>query len=224
VVQPPDTGNKNCSGRLVTRWFDGLQDYAAIQQKMQQFVDNRRLDAADEVWLLQHCRVFTQGINGQPEHLLNAGDIAVVQSDRGGQITYHGPGQLVCYLLLDLRRRGVGIKRLVQTIEQAVINLLADYGLAAERRCGAPGIYLGGAKIASLGLRVRRGCSYHGLSLNVDMDLEPFDRINPCGYPGLAVTQLSDVLQTTPPSIEQVGEGLVEQLHGLLTSESNSLS
>ena len=204
--------------RLETRWFEGLQDYSLIHRQMQQFIADRLAGVADELWLLQHPPVFTQGVNGQAEHLLDAGDIPLVQSDRGGQITYHGPGQLICYLLLDIRRRGIGVKGLVHTIEQALINCLARYGVAAERRCGAPGIYVEGAKIAALGLRVRRGCSYHGLSLNLDMDLRPFSRINPCGYAGLAVTQLADQVKGPAPSMEQVGVLLIEELDQLLAS------
>ncbi|MEL0082774.1 MAG: lipoyl(octanoyl) transferase LipB [Gammaproteobacteria bacterium] len=214
MAPPPEIGTERQP--LQVQRFDGLQDYTTIHQRMQQFVAQRTADARDEIWLLQHHPVFTQGINGQPQHLLNPGDIAVVQSDRGGQVTYHGPGQLVCYLLLDLRRRQLGVKHLVHTLEQAVINLLLEMGLDGQRRAGAPGIYLHHAKIAALGLRVRRGCSYHGLSLNVNMDLEPFGRINPCGYESLAVTQLADELTTPTPTIQQVGEHLVEQLTGLL--------
>ena len=210
-VNPP-------AGRVVSRWFEGLQDYALIHTQMQQFVAEREPGAADEFWLLQHQRVFTQGINGQAEHLLDAGDISVVQSDRGGQVTYHGPGQLVCYLLLDLHRRGIGVKGLVQTIEQALINLLSGYGVEAERRCGAPGIYVEGAKIAALGLRIRRGYSYHGLSLNFDMDLAPFGRINPCGYAGMAVTQLIDWIEKPAPVIDQVADRLVVELERLLSA------
>jgi lipoyl(octanoyl) transferase len=204
--------------RLEVRWFEGLQDYSQIHQQMQQFNADRAVDAADELWLLQHHPVFTQGVNGQAEHLLDAGDIPVLQSDRGGQITYHGPGQLICYLLLDIRRRGIGVKGLVYTIEQALIDCLGHYGVAAERRCGAPGIYVADAKIAALGLRVRRGCSYHGLSLNVDMDLSPFNRINPCGYAGLAVTQLADQIEDAAPSLDQVGGLLIEALDRQLAS------
>lgn len=159
---------------------------------MRAFTDAREADTPDELWLLEHPPVFTLGQAGRPEHLLAPGTIPVVQTDRGGQVTYHGPGQLVAYLLLDLRRAGIGIKRLVERLEQSVIDLLAEHGVAAERRADAPGVYVAGAKIASLGLRVRNGCSYHGLALNVDMDLEPFGRINPCGYAGLAVTRLVD--------------------------------
>ena len=201
------------------RRFDGPQDYVQIYQQMREFVDLRRQglpDQLDQFWLLEHQPVFTQGINGKPEHLLDSGDIPLVQSDRGGQITYHGPGQLICYLLLDLRRRGLGVKGLVTTLEQAIIDLLASYGVAGERQSGAPGIYVAGAKIAALGLRIRHGCSYHGLSLNLDMDLEPFNRINPCGYQGLAVTQLTDLMDGPVPTMAEVGEQLIAALNRLL--------
>ncbi|MFN3880183.1 MAG: lipoyl(octanoyl) transferase LipB [Nitrincola lacisaponensis] len=182
----------------------GLQPYAPIWQQMQTFTDQRQADTPDEIWLLQHQPVFTQGQAGKSEHLLNPGDIPVVQSDRGGQITYHGPGQLVVYLLLDLRRRKLGVREVVTLMENAIIQLLAELDIPAEARADAPGVYVKGCKIASLGLRVRRGCSFHGLALNVDMDLEPFLRINPCGYAGMQMTQVSqhvsgvemDLLQT----------------------------
>lgn len=169
----------------------GLQPYAPIWQQMQTFTDQRQADTPDEIWLLQHQPVFTQGQAGKSEHLLNPGDIPVVQSDRGGQITYHGPGQLVVYLLLDLRRRKLGVREVVTLMENAIIQLLAELGVPAEARADAPGVYVKDCKIASLGLRVRRGCSFHGLALNVDMDLEPFLRINPCGYAGMQMTQVS---------------------------------
>ena len=170
----------------------GLQAYEPVWHAMQRFTDQRGSDAADEVWLVQHPPVFTQGQAGKSEHLLLPGDIPVVQVDRGGQVTYHGPGQLVVYLLLDVRRRGFGVRELVSRIENALIELLAGFGVIAAAKPDAPGVYVEGAKIASLGLRIRRGCSFHGLALNVDMQLEPFQRINPCGYAGLAMTQLCD--------------------------------
>jgi lipoyl(octanoyl) transferase len=160
---------------------------------MQQFTDSRNADTPDELWLVEHPPVYTQGLNGKPEHLLNPGEIPVIQIDRGGQVTYHGPGQVVAYLLLDLRRRNLGIRRLVELLEQTIIELLAEHGVSAEGRRDAPGVYVNNRKVAALGLRVRRGCCYHGLSLNVDMDLTPFEQINPCGYPGLQVTQLSEL-------------------------------
>jgi len=159
---------------------------------MQEFTATRGPDTPDELWLCEHPPVFTQGLAGRPEHLLRELGIPVVQIDRGGQITYHGPGQIMAYLLLDLKRRNITVKGLVHRMEQAVIDLLADYGVCAERKDGAPGVYVGGAKIAALGLKVKHGCCYHGLALNVAMDLSPFEAINPCGYAGMAVTQLSD--------------------------------
>ncbi len=168
----------------------GRCDYIPIWNAMQRFTDARTETTVDELWLVEHPPVFTVGLNGKPEHLLAPGDIPVVKVDRGGQVTYHGPGQIVVYFLLDLRRRGMGVRALVTQMEQSVIDLLAGYGIDAESHRDAPGVYVNGAKIAALGLRVRRGCSYHGLALNVEMDLEPFARINPCGYPGLAVTQM----------------------------------
>jgi len=188
----------------------GLVDYAATWGEMRAFTDARTAATGDELWLMQHPPVFTLGQAGRPEHVLDPGAIPVVQSDRGGQVTYHGPGQLVAYLLLDLRRAGLGVKGLVHLLEQAVIDLLAEAGIPAQARSDAPGVYVAGAKIASLGLRVRKGCSYHGLALNVDMDLGPFARINPCGYPGLAVTQLADL--GGPRDLELVGTALYRQI------------
>ena len=172
----------------------GLANYESTWLAMQRFTDMRkeRPDTQDEVWLVQHPPVFTQGQAGKAEHLLLPGDIPVVKSDRGGQVTYHGPGQLVAYLLLDVRRLGFGVRELVSRMERCLIELLASYGVTAAAKPDAPGVYVDGAKIASLGLRIRNGCSFHGLALNVDMDLEPFRRINPCGYAGLAMTQLRD--------------------------------
>ena len=171
----------------------GRIEYRTAFAAMQAFTEARDAATLDELWLLEHPPVFTLGLNGRPEHLLAPGDIPVIRVDRGGQVTYHGPGQLVVYVLLDLRRAQLGVRQLVTLLEQSVIELLAQYGIAAHARPEAPGVYVGQAKIASLGLRVRRGCSYHGLSLNRDMDLEPFSRINPCGYPGLRVTQLREL-------------------------------
>ena len=171
----------------------GRRPYVETMAAQQAFTDDRDASTADEIWWLEHDPVFTQGQAGRAEHLLTPGSIAVVQSDRGGQVTYHGPGQLVGYLLIDVRRRQLGVRALVSAIENAIIATLAGWGIEAAARADAPGVYVGAAKIASLGLRVRRGCSYHGLALNVDMDLEPFARINPCGMAGLAVTQLADL-------------------------------
>jgi lipoyl(octanoyl) transferase len=170
----------------------GLVAYEPAWHAMQRFTNERGRDVGDEVWLVQHPPVFTQGQAGKAEHLLLPGTIPVVQVDRGGQVTYHGPGQLVAYLMLDVRRLGFGVRDLVSRIEGSLIALLASYGVTAVAKAEAPGVYVDGAKIASLGLRIRNGCSFHGLALNVDMDLEPFRRINPCGYAGLAMTQLRD--------------------------------
>jgi lipoyl(octanoyl) transferase len=166
--------------------------------------------ALDELWLVEHAPVFTQGQAGKPEHLLQDIGIPVVPIDRGGQITYHGPGQVVVYLLIDLQRRQIKVRELVSKIEQAVIDLLATYGVVAARHEGAPGVYVGDAKVAALGLRIRNGCSYHGVSLNVDMDLTPFSAINPCGYAGMPVTQLRDLGVNV--SVSEAGEALLQQL------------
>ena len=167
----------------------GIRPYLETWQAMQVFTDNRDATTPDEIWLLQHHPVYTQGQAGKAEHLLHQTNIPVVQSDRGGQITYHGPGQLIAYLLIDVRRKGMGVRQLVTAMEQAVIALLAHSGIQASAKADAPGVYVDGAKIASLGLRIRRGCSFHGLALNVDLDLTPFSHINPCGYAGLAMTR-----------------------------------
>lgn len=170
----------------------GLLDYLPTWQAMQRFTNGRGPETGDELWLLEHAPVFTQGQAGKAEHVLFPGDIPVVQVDRGGQVTYHGPGQLVGYLLLDVRRLGIGVRELVSRIERSLIELLAGYEVEAHARPDAPGVYVGEMKIASLGLRIRNGCSFHGLALNVDMDLAPFRRINPCGYAGMVMTQLKD--------------------------------
>lgn len=171
----------------------GLVDYEPTWRAMQRFTDERGPNTLDEVWLLEHPPVFTLGLNGQREHVLAPGDIPVVHVDRGGQVTYHGPGQLVVYPLIDLRRRGLGIRELVMRLENSVIELCAQYGVEAMGRRDAPGVYVQGRKLASIGLRVRRGCSYHGLALNVVNDLEPFTRINPCGFEGLQTVKLADL-------------------------------
>ncbi|WP_228292330.1 lipoyl(octanoyl) transferase LipB [Candidatus Thiothrix anitrata] len=171
----------------------GQQAYLPVLQQMQDFTRERTAATVDELWLVQHLPVFTLGRNGKPEHVLAPGDIPVVPIDRGGQVTYHGPGQLVVYLLLDIRRKALGVRELVMGIEQSIITLLARYGITAQGDREAPGVYVQGSKIAALGLRVTRGYTYHGLSLNVAMDLEPFQRINPCGYAGLQVTQCRDL-------------------------------
>jgi len=175
----------------------GVCDYQPVWRQMQRFTDQRTADTEDEIWFLQHLPVFTLGQAGKPSHLLDPGDIPVLQVDRGGQVTYHGPGQLIAYLLIDLRRSQLGVRALVTLMEQSVVELLARFGISAAARKQAPGVYVEARKIAALGLRVRRGCSYHGLSLNVSMDLTPFECINPCGYPGLQITQLADLGATT---------------------------
>ncbi|MGB9130226.1 MAG: lipoyl(octanoyl) transferase LipB [Thiobacillus sp.] len=171
----------------------GRVEYEATWRAMQTFTAQRTPDTPDELWLLEHPPVYTQGQAGRAEHLIAATDIPVVPIDRGGQITYHGPGQVVAYVLVDLRRRGYGIRELVTRMEQAVIDLLAAHGVTAARLAGAPGVYVEGAKIAALGLRVKHGCTYHGLAFNVDMDLAPYAAINPCGYAGMRVTQCRDL-------------------------------
>ena len=197
----------------------GLLPYLPAWQAMQAYTERRDATAADEIWLLEHPPVFTQGLNGKAHHLLAPGDIPVIPVDRGGQVTYHGPGQLVAYLLVDLRRRGWGVRHMVDLMEQAVIRLLAGYGIDAHARRDAPGVYVEAAKIASLGLRVRRGCCYHGLSLNVSADLEPFTRINPCGYADLAVTRLADRLSPCP-NLTQVSAALEAVLLAALDAPS----
>jgi lipoyl(octanoyl) transferase len=171
----------------------GLQDYTKIWQAMQQFTEQRDQNTVDEIWLLEHQPVFTQGQAGKAEHLLFPGDIPVVKVDRGGQVTYHGPGQLVAYVLLDIKRRNLGVRQLVTLLEDVLIALLAKYAIKANARSDAPGVYVDGAKIASLGLRVRKGCTFHGLALNVDMDLAPFNQINPCGYAGMQMVKSADL-------------------------------
>lgn len=190
----------------------GLAEYQPVLDAMREFTDQRDENTPDELWLLQHPRVFTQGQAGKAEHVLAPGDIPVIQVDRGGQVTYHGPGQWVVYLLVDLKRRGLGVRALVTLIENAIVRLLAEYGIDSAPRADAPGVYVAGDKIASLGLRVRRGCTYHGLSLNVDMDLEPFQRINPCGHEGLQVTSMAELLSQSQLDMDSIGQRLVEIL------------
>lgn len=192
----------------------GLADYEPVWRAMQAFTADRDDDTADELWLVEHPPVFTLGQAGRPEHVLAAGDIPVLPVDRGGQVTYHGPGQRVAYPLIDLRRAGLGVRELVCRIEQAVIDTLAVWGIGAGRRDGAPGVYVDGAKVMALGLRVRRGCSFHGLAFNVAMDLEPFRRINPCGFAGLAVTQVLDL--GGPGTLAEVDRELVPRLAAAL--------
>lgn len=173
--------------------YFGIAEYEPTWHAMKHFTTNRKPETRDEIWLLQHPPTYTQGQAGLPEHLLNARQIPVIQIDRGGQITYHGPGQIVAYVLFDLKRKGIGVKELVKRIEQSIIDVLAEFEIHAERKIGAPGVYVHGAKIAALGLRVKKGCSFHGLALNVAMDLTPYDAINPCGYAGLQVTDLASL-------------------------------
>jgi lipoyl(octanoyl) transferase len=190
------------------------QDYLACWQAMQQFTQNRDESTLDEIWLLEHSPVFTQGQNGKPEHVLNPGNIPVVNVDRGGQVTYHGPGQLVVYTLIDIKRKKLSIRALVTLLEKSIIELLAELGIEAFAKPDAPGVYIGQSKICSVGLRIRRGCSYHGLAFNVAMDLEPFSRINPCGFSQLEMTQLStlnesyDIAKTRVKLIKYLIENL----------------
>jgi len=208
---------------LEVRYLNGLQDYAITLAAMQEWTAMRQSNTADQIWLLEHFPVLTLGQAGRSEHILASGSIPTIQSDRGGQVTYHAPGQMVAYVLLDLHRRGIGIKRLVELLEQSVIDLLALHGIVAERRIGAPGVYVANAKIAALGLRVRRGCTYHGLALNVAMNLAPFTQINPCGYTGLRVTQLAD-LMATPPDVAGVGQTWVMVFSRLLAAHQQHSS
>ena len=192
--------------RLLVRQL-GLSDYESVWHAMQDFTDQRDESTVDELWLVQHPPVFTQGQAGKAEHVLAPGDIPVVQVDRGGQVTYHGPGQIVAYPLIDISRSGMGVRQLVKGIEQAIIDVLQSYDVAAQLLEGAPGVYIDGVKIASLGLRIRKGKSFHGLSFNINMDLEPFQRINPCGYEGLQVTNL---LASLRPAIRRSSTSRME--------------
>lgn len=188
----------------------GQQPYLETWEAMKSFTAKRDDRTNDELWCLEHPKVYTQGQTGKAEHILAAGDIPVIQVDRGGQVTYHGPGQLVVYLMMGLTRRKMGVRALVDVIEQAIVRTLAELGITAKPRPDAPGVYVGDAKIASLGLRVRRGCSFHGLALNVDMDMEPFRRINPCGYAGLAMCQVRDFVPAA--SMKDIEARLMAQL------------
>jgi lipoyl(octanoyl) transferase len=199
----------------------GLVEYARAWEAMRAFTEARAPDTPDEIWLLQHPPIYTYGVAGRPEHLPRGEPgMPLIKVDRGGQVTYHGPGQVVAYTLVDLRRRRLTVRGLVERLEQAVLDLLAEYGVAGARQCGAPGVYVGGAKVAALGLRIRNGCSYHGLSLNVDLDLAPFAAIDPCGFPGLAVTRTTDL--GISASAERLGEQLVEQLVRQLGAPSST--
>ncbi len=201
----------------------GTRPYLDVWQAMQTFTDQRDASTPDEIWLLEHDAVFTQGQAGKAEHLLKSTTIPVVQSDRGGQITYHGPGQLIAYLLLDVRRKGITVRELVTVLEQAVIALLARHGITASAKPDAPGVYVDGKKIASLGLRIRRGCSFHGLALNINMDLHPFSLINPCGYAGLQMTQAAGLGGPTSVSeaIPELQAELIRLLEYPVWTESN---
>jgi lipoyl(octanoyl) transferase len=190
----------------------GIQDFSDVWQQMRDFTDTRTQDTADELWLLEHPSVFTLGQAGKPEHILAAGDIPVVQTDRGGQVTYHGLGQLVGYCLFDIKRLNIGVRELVKRIEDVLVDVLKQYHIDAWANRDAHGVYVGAKKIASLGLRIRKGCSYHGFSLNINMDLEPYQRINPCGYTGLEMTQVSD-LSTYPPSLDVISSKIREALN-----------
>ena len=192
----------------------GRQDYEPVWKAMHKFTDERTEEDVDQVWLVEHNPVFTQGQAGKAEHVLNAGDIPVIQSDRGGQVTYHGPGQLVAYFLINIRRKKFGVRDLVTHIENLVINTLKAYNINSTARPDAPGVYVDGKKICSLGLRIRRGCSFHGLALNVDMDLSPFLRINPCGYQGREMAQVSQLGDTS--ELESVEQQLIQELVELL--------
>lgn len=195
----------------------GLQDYSTTWQQMQDFTAQRQTDTPDQIWLLEHPAVFTQGLNGQPEHIQQSlGDIPLVLSDRGGQITYHAPGQLIVYTLIDLKRRQLGVRALVSLLENACIDLLAELGISALSRKDAPGIYVDGQKIASLGLKIKRQCSYHGLALNVNMDLTPFQRITPCGLSGMQMTQVSQL--SPEQTVQSLAPGLVDRIEQALSN------
>lgn len=214
----PEQSPKNTLGPLTIRQF-GRAKYEQVWRAMQEYTDTRDESNADELWFVEHEPVFTQGQAGKEEHLLATGDIPVVKVDRGGQVTYHGPGQLVCYLLIDLRRRKLGVRELVTHIEHAIIEALASVNITAYAKPDAPGVYVDEKKIASLGLRVRKGCSFHGLALNVDMDLSPFQRINPCGYAGMEMIQLRD-FTGAPTELDYYQEQLIQQFQQRLHAES----
>ncbi|MDE0980429.1 MAG: lipoyl(octanoyl) transferase LipB [Gammaproteobacteria bacterium] len=190
----------------------GLQEYGPIWKSMRYLVEQASAARDDEIWLLSHKPIFTQGLAGKAKHILNPAEIPVVQIDRGGQVTYHGPGQLVVYLLLNVGRRNINVRDLVDLIEQAIIKTLGEFGISASNKAKAPGVYVNGAKIAALGLRIRKGWSYHGMSLNVQMDLEPFSRINPCGYENLAVTQIADHVPASDTLMQMVSKVLNNKL------------
>jgi lipoyl(octanoyl) transferase len=199
---------------LLTVRHLGLSPYLNTWHTMRDFTRTRHPETPNEIWITEHEPVFTLGQAGKAEHILNAGDIPIIRTDRGGQVTYHGPGQLLFYVLLDIRRERLGVRALVTMLEEATINLLADYGVIGHTKPNAPGVYVEGAKIAALGLRIKRGCSYHGLSLNIAMDLSPFSRINPCGFSGLKVVQLNDLI--TPRPLAEISAGFVQHFSKLL--------
>ncbi|WP_153912822.1 lipoyl(octanoyl) transferase LipB [Shewanella sp. TC10] len=192
----------------------GRQDYESVWHAMQAYTDNRDSDSNDELWIVEHSPVFTQGQAGKSEHILNPGDIPVIQVDRGGQVTYHGPGQLVVYPLIDIKRGKLGVRQLVNNIEQSIVDMLAMYDVNAYAKADAPGVYVDERKVASLGLRIRKGCSFHGLALNVDMDLAPFQRINPCGYAGMEMVQCKAL--GGPQTVEDAGDKLIQTLSKVL--------
>lgn len=193
----------------------GMQDYKSCMHKLREFTTNRDKHTTDQIWILQHHPVFTQGQAGKAEHILNPGDIPIVQSDRGGQVTYHGPGQLIVYFLIDLPRKRINVRNFIDSIQQAVISLLASYDIQGYSDPEAPGVYVAGKKLCSIGVRVRKGCTYHGISLNVDMDLEPFKRINPCGYTGMEISQISNYVQ--PISMAAIIERLIPIIQNKLS-------
>lgn len=199
-----------------------IQDYAETYGAMREFNEQRNARTEDQIWLLEHPPVYTLGLSGKTEHLLNTADIPVIKTDRGGQVTYHGSGQLIAYLLIDLKRRPYAIKKLVSLMESAVIEYLDDCGIESERKSGAPGVYVGEKKIAALGVRVKKGCTYHGLALNINMDLKPFDGINPCGYEGLVCTQMVNYKKDI--SISEAKKGLVNYLLQYLDKSVEALS
>lgn len=203
---------------IIIRSFVDMQDYLTTWQAMQVFTQNRTIDTPDEIWLLQHSAVYTQGQAGRDEHVLKTTSIPIIQSDRGGQVTYHGPGQLVAYILFDLQRHKLGIRSLVRQLELCIIQLLQYYGIESTNKTDAPGVYVQQQKIASIGLRVKRGCTYHGIAINVNMDLTPFSWINPCGFQGLEMTQLADFIPTI--SVQEVELKLIEILRKQFCSDS----
>ncbi len=209
--------------RVTVRWL-GRKDYLPVWQAMQEFTQQRTEATTDEIWLLEHTPVFTQGQNGKPEHVLNPGEIPIIQTDRGGQVTYHGPGQLMVYTLVDLRRKQLNVRELVSLLEQSIIDLLAEFHITAIAKREAPGIYVDEKKIGSIGLRIRKGCSYHGIAFNIDLDLEPFTRINPCGFSSLQMTSFANLGGLQSPL--ETGRRLIQYLQQNLryTSVDNQIN